>query len=209
MKQLSVLAAGVLAASLVQAATPVLVDFETPTSFASILEHYNGGTDDAGMSGPALGVSFKGDALALANDALGPYFSHAPSALGVMAPVGGDATMNVAGGFSGSIGFWYSASAFVLQGVNVWSGLDGSGTLLASFNLVSNAQADGCSSSGHCRFDQLTSSFYGTGRSVTFGNAANAALFDNISISAVPEPTTVLMMSLGLGGLMLARRRRA
>lgn len=207
MKTLAVIAAGLLAASLAQANAPVLVDFETPTSFASVLEHYNGGTDSAMVGGADLGVSFTADALALQNDALDTYFSNAPSPVGVMAPVGADATMNVAAGFTGSVGFWYTADSFVVQGVNVYSGMDGTGTLLASFNLVANAQADGCSSSAYCRFDKMTSTFAGTAHSITFGNAANMAAFDNISITAVPEPGAALMLSLGLAVLALARRR--
>jgi hypothetical protein len=187
--------------------TPTLITFETPTSFSSILEHYNGGTDGAGLAGANLSASFTADALGLMNDAAGPYFSNAPSALGVMAPVGANSTLNVASGFTSFISFWYSSSAFVLQGVNVYTGLNGTGTLLASFNLVNNAQANGCSSSPYCLFDQVTSTFSGTARSVTFGNAANVAAFDNISISAVPENTTAMMMALGLVGLFVARRR--
>ena len=207
MKQLAILTAGLLAASFAQANTAVLVDFETPTSFAFVEEHYNGGTDSAMLAGANLGVSFTTDAMALQNDAAGPYFSNAPSPVGVMAPVGANATMNVAAGFVGTVGVWYSADSFVLQGVNVYSGLNGTGSLLASFNLVANAQADGCSSSAYCRFDQVSSSFAGTAKSITFGNAANMAAFDNISITAVPEPTTVLLMSLGLATLALRRRR--
>mgnify|MGYP000916289247 CR=1 FL=1 len=208
MKQLIALAAGTLIASLAHANVPVLVDFETPSSFASILEHYNGGTDSDGLAGANLGVSFTADALGLQNDVLGPYFSNAPSPLGVLAPVGADATMNVAAGFVGTIAFSYTSSAFVLQGVNVYSGLNGTGTLLASFNLVPNAQADSCSSAPYCRFDQLSSSFFGTAHSVTFGPSANAAAFDNISITAVPEPATMLLLSLGLATLSLRHRRR-
>ena len=207
MKPLFALAAGLLTASLAQAATPVLVDFETPSSFASILAHYNGGTDGNGVAGANLGVDFGGDAQALQNDVLGPYFSNAPSPGGVLSPVGSDATMNVAAGFTGSVSFWYASSALVVQGVNVFSGLDGQGTLLASFNLVANAQADGCSSAPYCRFDQLSSSFAGTARSITFGASAGQAGFDNIQITAVPEPATLLMLSLGLATLMLRQRR--
>ncbi len=178
------------------------------TSFASIAEYYNGGADGAGNVGPALGVSFGLDALGLMNDELGPYFSNAPSPIGVMAPVGPDATMNVQAGFVDALSFHYSSSSFVATGVEVWSGLNGTGDLLASFNLIGNAQAEGCSDSAYCRFDQITSTFAGTAHSITFGNAMYAAAFDDISInvSSVPEPTTALLMALGLAGVTLMRR---
>ena len=189
-------------------AANTLLNFETVTSFASVAEYYNGGSDGSGSNfGPALGVSFGGDALGLSNDVLGPYFSNAPSPLGVMNPVGTDATMNVALGFVDAISFSYSASSLVISAVNVWSGINGSGTLLASFNLVNNAQSGGCNDSPACRFDQLSSTFAGTARSVTFGGAANQAVFDDISITAVPEPTSALMLALGLAGLLAVRRR--
>lgn len=181
-----------------------LIDFESVTSFASVGAHYDGGADGAGVVGPALGVAFTGDAMGLANDFVS-YFSHAPSPLGVMAPVGADATMNVAAGFTGAVSFAYAASQFVSQ-VNVWSGLNGTGEVLASFNLVKNAQR-GCGDSAFCRFDTMSSTFEGTAHSMTFGNAANVAAFDDIRITAVPEPTAALLMSLGLASLFLARRR--
>ena len=186
-----------------------LLDFETVTSFASISQYYNAGADGAGNIGPALGVSFGADAMGLANDVLGPYFSHAPSPIGVMAPVGADSTMNVPIGFTGALSFYYSSSDSVSNGVQVWSGANGSGTLLASFNLAANAQSGGCSDSPYCHFDLASASFAGTAHSVTFGNAVTAAAFDNVSITAVPEPATVLLMTAGLGVLAVARRRRS
>ena len=206
MKKLLGAAAAALFAATPAFAASTLIDFETATSFASINEYYNGGADSAGAIGPSLGVSFGGDALALQNDPLGPYFSNAPSPLGVMAPVGADATMNVEAGFLG-VSFFYASSDAVSGGVQAWSGLNGTGTLLGSFDLAANAQA-GCSDSAFCHFDQLGAAFNGTAHSLTFGNAANFAAFDNVAVTAVPEPSTMLLMALGLTGLMLVQRRR-
>ncbi len=193
------------------AATPAFAattfDFEAVTSFASIADFYNGGADGAGKVGPALGVSFGADALGLVND-FGTYFTHAPSPVGVMTPVGSDAALNAAGGIASSISFYYSSSAAIASGVQVWSGLNGSGSLLRSFDLSANAQR-GCTDSPYCNFDLVSGAFSGIARSVTFGNAANAAAFDNVTIAAVPEPSSVAMMVAGLVGVAaLARRRR-
>lgn len=196
MKLFTLAAGSLLAATSAFADTNLLIDFEEPTSFESIGSFYD-----------SVGVIFMPDALALQNDELGPYFSNAPSPIGVMTPVGPDATMNVALGFKDSISFSYSSSALVISAVNVYSGLDGTGTLLASFNLVPNATI-GCSDSPFCRFDTVTSTFGGLAKSVTFGAGVGAA-FDNVAITAVPEPATAVLMLLGVAGLLAARQRRA
>lgn len=209
----TVIAAAVAALVSVAPASAALValDFDGPTSFASIAQYYAGGTDGAGVSGPDFGVTFGGDALAFQNDELGPYFSNAPTPLGVMAPVGASAAMNVAAGFSGEISFAYSSTA--AAEVRVWSGLDGTGALLHTFNLASNAQSNGCSDSPFCNWN-FTSIVIGSGavaKSITFGDAAALAAFDNVTVTAVPEPGTTALMALGLAGLggLVARRRKA
>ena len=190
-------------------AASTVIDFESVTSFASVSQYYNGGTDGAGATGPALGVTFSDDALGLANDSLGPYFSNAPSPLGVMAPVGSASTMSVAQGFTGSVSFSYSSSQTLFDGVRVWSGSNGTGSLLAVFALMNNAQAGGCSDSPYCHFDTVSSTFSGVGRSISFGNGANVAAFDNITVNTlpVPEPTSMALLAMGLACMSLYRRR--
>lgn len=176
-----------------------LIDFETAPSFASIGSTYAG-----------LGVVFGADAQGLANDELGPYFSNAPSPLGVMFAAGSDAAMNAATGvfFTDAVSFAYSSSSALTGAVQVWSGLDGTGSLLASIDLANNATSTNCTSSPYCSFGTASVTFAGYAQSVTFGGAANAAVFDNVAITAVPEPAAYVFMALGLGGL-IARRRRA
>ncbi|HZF79533.1 MAG TPA: PEP-CTERM sorting domain-containing protein [Rubrivivax sp.] len=206
MKRLAAALAVPLLAATPAYAVVINVDFETPTSFASIDRHYAGGTDSEGVAGADLGVTFGLDALALRNDAAGPYFSNAPSPLGVMTAVGGDSAMNVALGFT-TLALQYSSAASIFNGVQLWSGLNGSGSLLASLPLAANAQAGGCSDSRLCNFSGLSAASFGIARSVTFGNAAANAVFDNISVTVVPEPGSALLMALGVAAFAGSRLR--
>lgn len=189
------------------AAPTTLIDFEGVTSFASVGDYYNGGTDSAGVAGSSVGVSFTGAALALANDALGPYFSNAPTPGSVMFASDPSALLNFAKGFTAA-SFWYS-SAGPTDLVTVYSGLDGTGSVLGSMNLAINAQSDGCVDSPLCHWELATLSFGGAGRSIGFGGNPGATAFDNIAITAVPEAQTWAMLMAGLVGVAaIARRRR-
>lgn len=194
------LAVGLLAAAPAFSAD-IVIDFDGPMSFDSIGEYYNGDVMN-------YGVSFGLDALALQNDDLGPYFTHAPSPLGVMAPVGADATMNFATGFTAA-SFYYSSSA-PLAVIGVYSGENGTGDLLSAFALVKNATYH-CNDSDYCNWSYASVAFNGIAKSITFGDAAGVAGFDNLTISAVPEPSEAILMGLGLAGVMLraARRKKA
>ncbi len=208
------LAAAVLLA--LSAASPAFatttIDFDAVTSFESIADFYNGGTDSAGATGESLGISFGGDAIAVANDTANfpAYYLNAPSPLAVMTPVGADSALNAAAGLTGSVSFYYSAVSSVTNGVQVWSGLNGTGSLLASFDLVANDPAGGCNDgkTDYCNFALVSGSFTGTAESVTFGNATGVAAFDNVTVAVIPEPATYAMMAAGLAGLALTVRRR-
>jgi hypothetical protein len=204
-KLLAALTTGLLSAPAFS--TPITLDFEGATSFASIDGFYSGGTDGGGVSGANLGVSFGGDALAISNDALGSYYSNAPTPGTVMAPVGSSSTMNVATGFSGTASFYYSSTA--ATSVGIYSGLDGTGSLLGSFSLYANAQ-NGCSDSPYCFWQMATVDFAGIAQSIQFGDAANVAGFDDVKVTAVPAPAALWLMMSGLGGLgVFSRRKRA
>jgi hypothetical protein len=195
-KFLPILVAGLLSAGPASAAS-ITIDFESPASFASVGNYYSG-----------QGVSFGLDALAIRNDELGPYFSNAPSPIGVMSAVGTDAAMNVAAGFYGSASFYYSSTA--ATSVGVYSGLNGTGALLGSFGLLSNAQANGCVDSPFCNWSLATLAFDGVAKSIMFGDAPNFAGFDDVNVNTVPLPAAWLLFSLGAAVLgFTARRRRA
>ena len=205
-KLISVLAAGLLSAAPAFSAT-VTLDFEGASSFQSIANFYNGGTDTGGASGTNVGVLFGGDALALSNDELGPYFSNAPTPGSIMAPVGADAALNAPIGFSGTASFFYSSSA--ATSVSIFSGLNGTGTLLGTLNLLANSQT-GCSDTLYCHWDLASLDFGGVAQSMLFGDAANVAGFDNVTIAPVPLPAAVWLLGSALAGFGgIARRRKA
>ncbi len=194
-------------------AATITLDFEgVPGFVSSIGDYYNGGSNGTGQTGPAYGVSFSESAVALSNDANFPaYFSHSPSPTTAMFAFDANAFMNIAGGFVDSLMFYYSSTASIANAVGIYSGLNGSGTLLANVSLLGNAQA-GCSDSPYCRFDVASVRFAGVARSVSFGSVTQDPIYDNISFTAaIPEPATWGSLAVGLVvlvGTARSRRRR-
>jgi len=186
----------------------ITIDFEQPSSFASIDQFYNGGTDSNGVAGgSSVGVTFGLDDLAVQNDVLGPYFSNAPSPIGLMSAVGPETAMNVEHGFT-DVSLFYATPEDVAAGVQVWSGLNGTGTLLASFDLTKNSDPAGSANPYGTWTQVFGGSWSSTAHSVTFVNSVGFAGFDDISVSTpVPEPTTAMLAVLGIAGLVVARRR--
>ena len=120
-----------------------------------------------------------------------------------------DAFMNIASGFSGIASFYYSSSVAALNAINIYSGLNGTGAILGSFSLAANSQL-GCIDTAFCNFDKISVSFAGIGKSVGFGVSPGSVAFDNIEVSAVPEPSSYVLTTIGLAALgLFARRRKA
>lgn len=200
-------ALAIAAAAPAFAQSTVTVDFDGAAGYVNpILDFYNGGTDGSGRTGPNLGISFTEAAVALSNDELGPYYANAPSPTAVMFAADSSAVMNVASGFVGRLSFYYASTQNVLDAVTIYSGLNATGTLLASASLFGNAQV-GCGGA-YCRFDLTSVNFAGVGRSISFGGDAPNVLYDNVTISAVPEPSSYLLLAAGLMAIGATVRRQ-
>ena len=208
-----------LASATTASAAVVTLTFEGIANQASINDFYNGGTDSAGNAGTNYGINFSTRSLGLIDaDAGGTgNFANEPSASTIAFFLdGGAATMNVAAGFTTGFSFFYSA--FQNASVTVYSGLNGTGSVLASLALFTNYNAGNCVGDPNgqaCHWDAIGVTFAGTAKSVDFGGVANQAGFDNITLGSavagggVPEPATWGLMIAGFVMVGASMRRRA
>ena len=194
----------------------VTLTFEGIGDEASVGNYYNGG------AGPNYGIQFGSDSLAIISDQNGGTgnFNEEPSCCTVLFFLTGPGDiMDVAAGFTTGFSFYYTA-AFNPGSVSVYSGLDGTGTLLASLTLPvtgDGAGVAGCAGTNFCPFFPIGVSFSGTAESVNFSGTANQIAFDNVTLGAstpgsgsTPEPGAFSLLGLGLASLgMYARRKKA
>lgn len=130
----------------------------------------------------------------------------------------GPIVMNVTSQFAYGLKFAYLAPAPAT--VEVWSGLDGTGTLLASLAL---SATPGCRSLNRCSWKVSGLNISGTASSVTFTGTPGQIGFDNLRVGipyrvigsptpmaystaraiVTPEPSSFLLLATGLAGLSL------
>jgi hypothetical protein len=197
-----------------QAKADTVLTFEGLQDGEAVLNYYNGGFGSLGSGpGPNDGITFSPNSVALISTADGGSgnFLNAPSGDTIVYfESGGADTMNVAAGFSGGFSFFYAAPD--IGGiVTVWSGLNGTGTELASLALPVTGPGANCPTFA-CVFDTFGVTFSGVAESVNFGGTENQIGFDNItlgsSIPGVPEPGTLPMIVIGLAALVALGRKR-
>jgi hypothetical protein len=197
----------------VASAAVVTLTFEGIGNNAPVGNFYNGG------AGPNYGIQFGADALGLVSGLAGGSgnFSGAPTMPTVIYFLSGPGdVMDVAAGFDTGFSFYYSAVVYP-GSVSVWSGLDGTGSLLASLDLPvtpSGGSAE-CTYGNYCPWEPIGVAFSGIAESVNFSGVADYIAFDNVTLGAsiptsgVPEPYTFLMLAGGLGIVALKRLRKA
>jgi hypothetical protein len=177
---------------------------------------YNGGTSSIGTSGPNFGVGFSDNALLLCLNTIGTTCSNTSrgglgdpnSQLGGLFFLTGSQTfMNVPAGFDTGFSFNYTAISDV-GSVSVFSGLNGTGTELATLSLPTTPSTCGSQfNAGFCPFFPIGVSFSGTAESVSFAGVANEVVFDDVTFGSItPGPPGVPgpIAGAGLPGLILA-----
>jgi hypothetical protein len=209
-------AASGLALMTASAQAAFAINFDTLQDGELVNGYYNGGLGSLGSGpGPNYGVTFT-NAYVLneysenEGDLITP-----PNSITFLS--GSGSIMDVPGGFSTGFSFNYSAP-FYPGTVDVYSGLDGTGTLLAALSLPTTPDEGGPSCGGHqyCPDVPFGVSFAGVAESVNFSGSADYIVFDDITVGSstvitggVPEPSTWAMMMVGFAALGFAGWRKA
>ena len=184
--------------------------FEGLGSLEGIGEFYNGGTGSNGSGpGPALGIRFSQNALAIIDSDAGGSgnFGGEPSPSTVLFYTTGEAaTLSYPAGFTTGVSFYYSA---VNQpgSISIYDDVDGTGNVLATLILPVTPSDGGDPGGVFSPFYPIGIAFTGTAKSIDFGGTENQIGFDNITLGTdipwkAPEgDASLILFGIGLAGL--------
>jgi hypothetical protein len=177
--------------SLPARAIPFTLDFGGLKNNEQVLTFYDGGIGSLGSGpGPNYGITFTPSFVAVS--AVPPY---GPSFVGQLN--GPSAIMDVSGGFNLLFSFYYEA-ADNSGSVALWSGLNGTGVMLADIPLTASAT-----------WNAAGTGFGGTALSAVFSGTPGTR-FDQITDLGlvIPEPSSFLLLATGFVSLIPECRRR-
>jgi hypothetical protein len=205
---------------------------------ADILNYFNGGSDSVPNdgTGPSLGIQFSSNATAQLpgnNAATGDgKFENVPSGSNEVVYFGFSnstaAYVNYAAGFTGfNVNYSYSNNSGVAGEAYLFSGLNGTGSLLGTINLApatTNIKSCSVGTDAYCTWQSTSLAASSLAESVVFGvpgltsggTSTGAPVedmeFDGLQFTGanpVPLPASVWLMLSGFAGLAgIARRRR-
>jgi len=122
-----------------------------------------------------------------------------------------DFLMNVAEGFDTDFSMLYAASMSGGGQVSIYSGLDGQGDELGTFDLIKGAPCE-LKVGWLCNWTKAGVDFAGVAHSIRFTGDDGQFFFDDIRMqrnNAVPEPSSVALSLAALGALVWSRKRSA
>ncbi|PZN84479.1 MAG: hypothetical protein DM484_02760 [Candidatus Methylumidiphilus alinenensis] len=203
-------------------ADTISLTFEGLQDFEPINTYYDGGSGGFGSTGGSnYGITFGSDSLAIISGADGGAgnFSGSPTMPTIAFFLNGPGdVLDKASGFANGFSFYYSAVIYPGT-VTVWSGLDGTGTQLASLYLpVTPGGGAGCSYGSYCPWVAAGITFQGIAESALFSGTANYIGFDNITLGSdtptpgptpTPIPAAVYLVGSALAGVFGFSRRKA
>ncbi|MGA2041402.1 MAG: hypothetical protein ABSH42_19140 [Bryobacteraceae bacterium] len=213
-------------------ADPIVMTAESLQNDEEVLTYFDGGFGSGDQSimgsipsgpGPSDGVTFTVNFTAFLSLDDGGVGNFGGNPLGDMAFTvlsnGQPAVMDVPGGFTSGFAMYY-AETTTPEFVTIYSGLDGTGTLLATLDLPVTGDGNGlgnpactASTDNFCPFFPIGVDFTGTADSVVFTATEAEVAFDGLTLGAdlppqVSEPDALRLFGLGLVSLLVATRRQ-
>jgi hypothetical protein len=176
-------------------------DFNDLQIGEEVLGYYDGGFGSLGTGpGPNLGVTFTADFVTVAQGVFGPPFQaeELTSTSGIMD------VLPAFGGDGGDFSFYYNNLGPDDGLVSLYSGLDGTGSLVTTISLPPTPTFSAASP-----LEGLPGPF----ESAIFTGTAGTLVFDNVTFSppgvgpVTPEPSSVSLLLIGLLAVWLSARK--